>query len=745
MTIKGMRVPGVSILIVLLLAVALIVTLASSAGLNFNSFINKAAPISYTATENLAIQKTNQAISAFLAKNDIGNIADSHGQTINKIYAQTNIGYEQKTQKAIELICGKMPSIPSSPTFSQANALGSWRFCAAVTGYELAAYHQYKNQNTYMAADIYQSIFQIDSLVATSHRTPLNGLGGWQYRLGNYGWRLTAMSYINDAGMGMFSGFGWFKSMGKVPQYYCTQLERPYTSGRNCKNINLYTRIAQVANRVLRTTDNYRDFRSDDHFLAWNSAGRAVESVINGNVNERFQRILEANDYISTEQNALADPSASTVLPWSNLGLAYSDTYQHLQVMLNIDNYKLPDEVKAKAKKFYDNYVALFFNSRYQISDITHNSYRPTAVRSLWGSNKVLSYCNSDNTKFHTKPGSSTTTWVRGEHLNDALMTIGPVLYNYLKLSNQGTSANNVIQKTISSLSSIISKPIDWRDETCVTSSMYAGDSPDKNQLKIALREFGYLYFTLNSFKKTPVSTYGSVNNTPPPMQSVDYFTIGNVLYQSFWRGGVGYVRTVPVVNGAPDYAHADHWSKPITVSGIPGTGTVQAQANVIDGNRLLQVFWRNNVGYTRYVPYNGTTVLWNQASGWSSVPASNYPGSGNFQTYSLIYNKDGSLMESFWRNNQGYARTIPAGVPFYLCRSVSTCKPIIGPLNLNSFPGSGSIQAQADYRVGNTLYQTYWRGGAQYYRTTPVVNGVSQWSRASAWVGPIWPAGFMR
>lgn len=469
-------------------------------------------PIIYTPLEQQVIDKTKQAIQAYLAKNDIGNIASASGQTLNSIYDQTDIGNEDKQLEALELICGKMPQVPDKPNYTQMNAVGSWRFCAAVSSYSLSTYHETIGDDARLASDIYMIIFQYDSIAGTDKAPPLHGLAGWQYRIGNYGFSASAIDYLNDSGMGVFSGLGWYKTLGKVPKTYCTQLEKPYDTGKNCKTIDLQKRIAKVAMHMIRVTDDFRSFRQDAHWLAWNANGRAAEAIATGDPEEIAARLKDANSLVGNEQKELRDYSPSQIVPWKYIPLVYADTYQHLGVLVRVNDFDLPDNVLANAKKFYDAYTAVYFNSRFPLADIADNSYNIKAAKNMWGSDKVLNYCNSDKNRFHTMPGSSVTTWVRGEHLSDALITTGQALYNLLKLSDQDDLAQIVLQQVDQSLDSIIRVPIDWKDENCVQGSIYGPDSGPKVHLKIALREVGFLFQSLHGYERTPLGSYGNQN-----------------------------------------------------------------------------------------------------------------------------------------------------------------------------------------------------------------------------------------
>ena len=161
-------------------------------------------------------------------------------------------------------------------------------------------------------------------------------------------------------------------------------------------------------------------------------------------------------------------------------------------------------------------------------------------------------------------------------------------------------------------------------------------------------------------------------------MQAQDDIVTGNILTQGFWRGNQGWYRTVPIVNGDLDWASASAWSGPISINTMPGSGSMQAQENIITGNTMTQGVWRGNQGWYRTVPIVNGVIDWNSASPW------------------------------------------------------------YGPISISTMPGSGSMQAQSSTISGSTLTQGIWRGNQGWYRTVPIVNGIIDWNSASPWYGPI-------
>jgi hypothetical protein len=93
----------------------------------------------------------------------------------------------------------------------------------------------------------------------------------------------------------------------------------------------------------------------------------------------------------------------------------------------------------------------------------------------------------------------------------------------------------------------------------------------------------------------------------------------GQLLLQSFWRGNQGWLRSVPIVNGNLDLNNAGAWGGPIDIGILPGSGDMQSQSDVIinNGQILLQSFWRGNQGWLRSVPIVGGQLDSNNAGAW--------------------------------------------------------------------------------------------------------------------------------
>ncbi len=217
-------------------------------------------------------------------------------------------------------------------------------------------------------------------------------------------------------------------------------------------------------------------------------------------------------------------------------------------------------------------------------------------------------------------------------------------------------------------------------------------------------------------------------------------FVRRDTLYQPHWRGGQLWTRNVPIINGAPQWSSASAWVGPGSVSYLPGSDTLQTENFFMAGSTLWHQIWRGNQGWYRSLPTTRGQIDWS-SSGWSGpIPIGGLPGSGDMQTQTDFV-VGSTLWQPFWRGNQGWYRTVPIvnSQPQWGSASGWT-----GPMPITALPGSGDIQTQADYTVGGTLWQSFWRGNQGFYRTVPIINGVPQWGSASAWSGPqpltIWP-----
>ncbi|MCL4872301.1 MAG: hypothetical protein KJ063_25350, partial [Anaerolineae bacterium] len=203
---------------------------------------------------------------------------------------------------------------------------------------------------------------------------------------------------------------------------------------------------------------------------------------------------------------------------------------------------------------------------------------------------------------------------------------------------------------------------------------------------------------------------------------------------QAIWRNNQGWTRMVPVVSGQPDWNNASAWSGPTGTGTLPGSGNVEVLAGYVVGNTLHQALWRGNQGWSRTVPIVNGAVNWGGASTWSGpVAASTLPGSGTVQSLGG-YRLGNTLYQSMWRGNQGWAREVPIVNNQPVWGSATAWS---GPVDISNLPGAGTMNSQADFIIGNTLWQSVWRGNQGWMRTVPIVSGVVNWGGASNWSGP--------
>jgi len=218
-------------------------------------------------------------------------------------------------------------------------------------------------------------------------------------------------------------------------------------------------------------------------------------------------------------------------------------------------------------------------------------------------------------------------------------------------------------------------------------------------------------------------------------MRSQDGFVLGTTLYQGYWRGTQGWSRTVPIVSGTPNWNGATAWSGPIALTALAGTGDIQSQAAYVLGGKVYQGYWRGNQGYTREVPIVNNAPDWAHATAWAGpIAITALPGSGDMQAQAS-YILGASLQQSYWRGGKGYYRSVPIvdGVVKWADAGAWSA-----PLELTTLPGAGEILSQNSFPVGTVLHQGFWRGDQGFSRTVPIVGGVVTWNEAGAWSGPM-------
>jgi hypothetical protein len=228
-------------------------------------------------------------------------------------------------------------------------------------------------------------------------------------------------------------------------------------------------------------------------------------------------------------------------------------------------------------------------------------------------------------------------------------------------------------------------------------------------------------------------------------IQALDGFLCPNgELLQSLWRSNQGFFRYVPMKpDYTPDWGQATAWSAPISLAGLPGSGDIQTLSGFVMPNKqLMQAFWRSDQGFYRVVPMKAdATPDWSNAGAWGGpVALAGMPGSGSMQAQSDFVMPNGQLMQAFWRGDQGFYRVVPMkadGTPDW-----DKAGAWGGPVLLGGLPGSGSLQAQSDVVLKNgQLLQTIWRGNQGWTRSVPMkTDQTPDWGAASAWAGPILP-----
>ena len=206
-----------------------------------------------------------------------------------------------------------------------------------------------------------------------------------------------------------------------------------------------------------------------------------------------------------------------------------------------------------------------------------------------------------------------------------------------------------------------------------------------------------------------------------------------------------GYVNSVPPsVTATPQpTGTVGAWNGPINISALPGSGDMQTSSSFVLGSDLIQGFWRGNQGFNRTVPIVNGAVQFGQANVWSApIAMTAWPAASSGAIQGLTgYVLGNTLTQGVWRGNQGWSRSVPIvnGVAQYSQASAWS-----GPLPITALPGSGDMQTSHSVVVGSNLIQTYWRGDKGYSRVVPIVNNAVQFGQASSWSTPadvsVWP-----
>jgi hypothetical protein len=104
------------------------------------------------------------------------------------------------------------------------------------------------------------------------------------------------------------------------------------------------------------------------------------------------------------------------------------------------------------------------------------------------------------------------------------------------------------------------------------------------------------------------------------------------MFHQELWRGGQGWTRAVPLKSdGGVDWSHpsAQVWNGPMTMTGLPGSGSMETlDIYLLPNNKLTQSLWRGGQGWSRTIPVVDGLAQWNNASSWSGPVSGNHiPG----------------------------------------------------------------------------------------------------------------------
>jgi len=213
-----------------------------------------------------------------------------------------------------------------------------------------------------------------------------------------------------------------------------------------------------------------------------------------------------------------------------------------------------------------------------------------------------------------------------------------------------------------------------------------------------------------------------------------------DILHQSFWRGGRGFSRRVPIIGERIMWNQATPWNQPedrmLDRATLPSKDAVQSMAAYCFDGAVRQTIWQGNRGFSRTVPAQNGAVEWANAGPWQpGITIDKLPGTGTMQGHS-DYVIGTTLHQAFWRGNQGWWRTVPSQNNRL---NWQAARPWQGPIRIASLPGAGDMQSVDNLVVAGTLHQAFWRGGEGWWRTVPIdAKGTVQWNAAGAWEGPL-------
>jgi hypothetical protein len=214
-------------------------------------------------------------------------------------------------------------------------------------------------------------------------------------------------------------------------------------------------------------------------------------------------------------------------------------------------------------------------------------------------------------------------------------------------------------------------------------------------------------------------------------------------VHSLIWQGGQGWYRTAPAAgDGSPDWPHANTWVGPIPLTSLPGAGDIQAWSSTVyqDGRTLLQGYWRGNQGYYRTVPILlNDTVEWTAASAWGPAPFALPPGSaGDVQGVDMPAYPNGSrLIQGVWRGGHSYYREVSFrldGTPDWGLQPWMPAASLPNPMG-------GPLQTQTSFpfptidKLTGTWQVSVWQDGQSWYLTAPIKGGEPKFAEATGWI----------
>lgn len=185
-------------------------------------------------------------------------------------------------------------------------------------------------------------------------------------------------------------------------------------------------------------------------------------------------------------------------------------------------------------------------------------------------------------------------------------------------------------------------------------------------------------------------------------LQTESYPVIGSTLNHYLWRGNQGWSRSMPIVYGQVQWSNASAWSGPYNVNVLPGSGDMQTQSDYVIGGHLWQTHWRGNGGWYRTVPIVNGTPDWSHPNPWNQSPLN----LGQIACSEAIvaqtdYVVASTLYQSHWcLNTQGALeskqRTAPIanGMPQWASATAWETG------TTGDLPGSGTLQARSDFAL---------------------------------------------